>query len=41
MRLYLIRHAMPVLEPDVPAERWRLGEEGRAAARALAGLVLG
>ena len=32
----LVRHAMPVVEPAVPAERWRLDEEGRAAARALA-----
>lgn len=28
---------MPLLEPDVPSEQWRLGESGRAAARALAG----
>jgi broad specificity phosphatase PhoE len=35
----LVRHAMPAIEPDVPPERWRLGEEGRAAARALADRV--
>lgn len=34
--LILVRHAMPELRPDVPAERWQLGDEGRAAARALA-----
>jgi len=34
-RLVLVRHAMPVPDPDVPSERWRLGEPGRAAARAL------
>jgi broad specificity phosphatase PhoE len=32
----LVRHAMPVMAPEVPAERWRLDTEGRAAARALA-----
>ncbi|MEV6695476.1 hypothetical protein AB0M35_28815 [Micromonospora sp. NPDC051196] len=32
-RLVLVRHAMPVVEPAVPAERWRLGPAGRAAAR--------
>ena len=35
MRVILVRHAMPELEPDVPAHRWRLGAEGQAAARAL------
>jgi broad specificity phosphatase PhoE len=34
-RLLLVRHAMPAVEPDVPAGRWRLTEDGRAAARAL------
>jgi broad specificity phosphatase PhoE len=38
-RLVLVRHAMPVVEPAVPAERWRLGPTGRAAARALQPLV--
>ena len=27
---------MPVMQPEVPAERWGLGSEGRAAARELA-----
>jgi broad specificity phosphatase PhoE len=35
-QVVLVRHAMPVMEPDVPAERWRLGDDGRAAARDLA-----
>jgi broad specificity phosphatase PhoE len=34
--LVLVRHAMPELRPDVPAQDWLLGSEGRAAARALA-----
>jgi broad specificity phosphatase PhoE len=34
-RLILVRHAMPELDPAVPAERWRLGADGRAAARSL------
>jgi broad specificity phosphatase PhoE len=34
-RLVLVRHAMPELVPDVPAERWHLGPGGRSAARAL------
>jgi broad specificity phosphatase PhoE len=32
----LVRHAMPEVRPDVPAQSWELGEAGRAAARALA-----
>jgi broad specificity phosphatase PhoE len=35
-RLVLVRHAMPAVEPEIPAERWELGEQGRAASRALA-----
>jgi len=35
-QVVLVRHAMPETEPDVPAERWRLGDDGRAAARELA-----
>jgi broad specificity phosphatase PhoE len=35
-RLILVRHAMPAVDPGVPSERWELGAEGRAAARALA-----
>jgi broad specificity phosphatase PhoE len=38
-RLVLVRHAMPIVEPAVPAERWHLGPTGRAAARALRPLV--
>jgi broad specificity phosphatase PhoE len=34
-RLVLVRHAMPAVDPVVPSERWELGPEGRAAARAL------
>lgn len=34
-RLVLVRHAMPVVEPDVPADQWELGEDGRAQAWAL------
>jgi broad specificity phosphatase PhoE len=30
---------MPERQPDVPAERWQLGDDGRAAARALAGAL--
>jgi broad specificity phosphatase PhoE len=38
-RLVLVRHAMPAVLPDVPAECWELDEQGRAASRALAGAV--
>jgi 2,3-bisphosphoglycerate-dependent phosphoglycerate mutase len=38
-RLILVRHAMPELDPAVPAERWHLGPEGRAAARSLRALM--
>jgi hypothetical protein len=34
-KIILIRHAMPVVEPGVPSERWQLAEEGRRMARAL------
>ncbi len=40
-RLILVRHAMPELEPAVPAHQWQLGGAGRAAARALGPLVAG
>jgi broad specificity phosphatase PhoE len=36
-QVVLVRHAMPEIQPDLPAERWRLGDDGRAAARELAG----
>lgn len=39
--LVLVRHAMPDIVPEVPAERWHLGAEGRSAARALRPLVVG
>jgi broad specificity phosphatase PhoE len=35
-QVVLVRHAMPVVEPTVPPEQWRLGDDGRAAARRLA-----
>jgi broad specificity phosphatase PhoE len=35
-QLVLVRHAMPETRPEVPAERWSLGEAGRTAARRLA-----
>ena len=35
--LILIRHAAPAQDPDVPPPQWSLSDEGRAAARALAG----
>lgn len=35
VKLTLVRHAMPEVDPAVPAPQWHLGEEGRAAARAL------
>jgi broad specificity phosphatase PhoE len=38
-QVVLVRHAMPVMEPEVPAELWRLGDDGRAAARELAGAL--
>lgn len=36
-QLLLVRHAAPTIKPGVPAAEWRLSEEGRAAATALAG----
>ena len=35
MRLLLVRHAMPEMDPAVPPDRWRLAPAGRAAAAAL------
>jgi broad specificity phosphatase PhoE len=32
----LVRHAMPEVVPGLPPAEWHLGDEGRAAARALA-----
>lgn len=38
-RLILVRHAMPAIDPQTPAELWHLGDQGRAAARALRPLL--
>jgi broad specificity phosphatase PhoE len=35
-RLTFVRHAMPVPDPDTPADRWSLSADGRVAAAALA-----
>lgn len=35
-RLLLVKHALPHIEPDRPATRWRLGETGRAQSFRLA-----
>lgn len=32
VRLYLVRHAMPLVEPHVASDAWQLGDAGRAAA---------
>ncbi|MEV6344616.1 histidine phosphatase family protein [Actinoplanes sp. NPDC051851] len=32
-RLFLVRHAMPAVDPGVPAEQWQLAQESRVAAR--------
>jgi broad specificity phosphatase PhoE len=34
--LILVKHAMPVIVPGTPPERWELGDDGRQQARALA-----
>lgn len=39
--LVLIRHAMPMLDQTVPPERWQLGDDGRAAARAITAVLPG
>jgi broad specificity phosphatase PhoE len=42
MRLvYLIRHASPAVQPQAPAEEWRLSERGIDEARALAAIAAG
>jgi broad specificity phosphatase PhoE len=33
--VFLVRHAMTVIEPSVPSHEWRLSEDGRRAAAAL------
>ena len=35
-RMYLVRHAMPVVDPTVASHRWQLDDTGRAAADELA-----
>jgi broad specificity phosphatase PhoE len=35
-KIILVKHAMPVLDADVPASSWRLGAEGERQAAALA-----
>ena len=35
-KLYLIKHSMPELDPNVPAPDWHLGERGRALSELLA-----
>jgi broad specificity phosphatase PhoE len=34
--LILIKHSLPQIEPDVPAHRWQLSDEGRARCKPLA-----
>jgi broad specificity phosphatase PhoE len=38
-RIFLVRHARPVVDPDVPAGLWELTTEGQAAARVLGPLA--
>ncbi|HEV2591299.1 MAG TPA: hypothetical protein VGU02_05335 [Gaiellaceae bacterium] len=33
--MYLVRHAMTVIDPGVPSHEWRLSEDGKRAAAAL------
>ncbi len=40
-RLVLVRHSMPEVEPDRPAQAWRLGEAGRGRAELLASRLCG
>jgi broad specificity phosphatase PhoE len=39
--LLLVRHSLPELDPSVPAEEWRLSEEGRRRCVALAERLAG
>ncbi len=34
--MLLVRHSVPAIDPDVPAEEWRLSAEGRSRCEALA-----
>jgi broad specificity phosphatase PhoE len=36
VKLFLVRHAMPVFGPDAPAAAWELSSEGRCDAKVLA-----
>lgn len=40
-RLYLVRHASPVVQPDRPSREWVLSDRGIAEARALAATATG
>jgi broad specificity phosphatase PhoE len=40
-RLILIKHSMPVVEPDVPAPQWQLSDVGKRRAAKLADAVAG
>lgn len=35
-QLLLVKHALPDIQPDVPAKKWRLGEQGRVQSARLA-----
>lgn len=35
--LLLVKHAMPVVDPDAPAREWVLSDAGRRASKLLAG----
>jgi broad specificity phosphatase PhoE len=38
-RLYLVRHASPAIQPNVPSEQWTLSERGIEEARAIADIA--
>lgn len=38
--LYLVRHASPIVQPNVPAPEWQLSERGIEEAKALASLAV-
>jgi broad specificity phosphatase PhoE len=38
-RIFLVRHARPVVDPEVPASQWELAAGARAAARVLGALA--
>ncbi|HEY9219637.1 MAG TPA: histidine phosphatase family protein [Phenylobacterium sp.] len=40
-KLLLVKHARPVMQPDVPAPRWVLSDEGRASCSGLANALSG